>query len=547
MRGSLTLLALATMHAYAEKPVISQSIAVDGGHIAAAPADPRGIRVFKGIPYAAPPIGERRWRAPGAVESWSGVRPSDRFGASCSQVDMFAGAGLSGNGQSEDCLYLNIWTPARAAGERLPVFVWIHGGAYVVGSGNESRTDGAALAAKGLIVVTFNYRLGVFGFLAHPDLTDEVPQHASGNYGLLDQIAALRWIQRNIAAFGGDPTRVAIGGNSAGATSVNILMASPLAKGLFSRAIAQGGSAMSVSAPNDGSPLPREIEERKGLHFAHSLGARGMKDLRALSADALLKASGTDWNTWAWNASIDGYVLPAAPLELFQQGRQNDVPLLVGWAANEGAVIGRATFGGDDEPFAPQIATRFGKLAPDVLRLYPAGTIAEERASKAALAGEGFISYPSWTWAVAQSRTGKQPVFNYKFAYPPPVPPGYGRDSIIGEPGAFHGAEMTYVFGNFMHNPGWNLSAVDQRVSAGMQAYWIRFISSGDPNGEEGLPVWPAYREPAPERLYVTSQGFEVVPDADRERFEALGRLAADVPGSLSYRGMDAQRWARRP
>lgn len=550
MSGLLTLIALATMHAYAqtaayaETGVTSQSIAVDGGHIAAAPADSRGIRVFKGIPYAAPPTGERRWRAPADVAPWSGVRASDSFGASCPQADLFAGAGMSAGKQSEDCLYLNIWTPARAAGERLPVFVWIHGGAYVVGSGSDSKIDGAALAAKGVIVVTFNYRLGVFGFLTHPDLAAEVPQRASGNYGLLDQIAALRWIQRNIEKFGGDPTRVTIGGHSAGATSVNIVMASPLAKGLFSRAIAQSGSAMSVSAPNDGSPLPREIEERKGLHFARSLGARNIADLRAQPAEALLKASGTDWNAWAWNASVDGYVLPAAPLDLFQRGQRNDVPLLVGWTANEGAAIGRATFGGDDEPFAPQIAERFGKLAPDVLRLYPAGTIAQERASKAALAGEGFISYPSWTWAVAQSRTSKQPVFAYKFAHAPPVPPEYGRDSIIGVPGAFHGAEMAYVFGTFSQRPDWNFSAMDQRIAAGMQAYWVRFIATGDPNGEVGLPTWFAYRGLTPQRLYVSSRGLEVLPDTDRERFEALGRLAAAVPGSLSYRGMDAQRWA---
>lgn len=543
-RSLLVALAFLPTCASSENSLTSQAIAVDGGRIAAASADAHGVRVFKGIPYAAAPVGDRRWRAPAPVEPWSGVRASDRFGPSCTQVDMFAGAGVSSGGQGEDCLYINVWTPARAGTEPLPVFVWIHGGAYVVGSGSDPRIDGASLAAQGVIVVTFNYRLGVFGFLAHPELSGEVPQRASGNYGLMDQLAALRWIQHNIARFGGDPSRVAIGGNSAGATSVNALMASPLGKGLFSRAIAQGGSAMSVSAPNDGSPLPRQLEEQKGLHFARTVGARDIQELRSLSADVLLKASGVDWSEWAWNASIDGYVVPAPPLEIFQQRRQNDVPLLVGWAANEGASIGRATFGGDDEPFAPQIEARFGKLAPDVLRLYPADTVERERASKAALAGEGFISFPSWTWGVAQSQTGTRPVFTYKFAHAPPVPADFGRASMIGSPGAFHGSEMAYVFGNFPVDQGWNVTDMDREISRGMQTYWLRFIATGNPNGAAGLPEWPAYRGPTPERLLIDEQRFRVLPDADRERFETLGRLAAAVPGSLSYRGMDARRWS---
>lgn len=542
-KALLGALAIVAMSVPAENSLTPPAIAVDGGRIAAAPADSHGVRVFKGIPYAAPPTGDRRWRAPAPVEPWLDVRASDQFGPACTQVDMFAGAGMSGGGQGEDCLYLNVWTAARPGGEPLPVFVWIHGGAYVVGSGSDSKIDGASLAAQGVIVVTFNYRIGVFGFLAHPELSGEVPQRASGNYGLMDQLAALRWVQHNIARFGGDPSRVAIGGNSAGATSVNALMASPLGKGLFSRAIAQGGSAMSVSAPNDGSPLPRQVEEQKGMEFARSVGARNIRELRALPADALLKASGTDWSQWAWNASIDGYVVPAPPLEIFQQRRQNDVPMLVGWAANEGANIGRATFGGDDEPFAPQIEARFGKLAPEVLRLYPADTVEHERASKAAIAGEGFISYPTWAWAVAQSRAGTEPVFTYKFAHAPPVPADYGRTSMIGPPGAFHGSEMSYVFGNFPANQKWNITAADREISRGMQAYWLRFIATGDPNGGADLPTWPAYRDSSPQRLLVDAKGFQVLPDADRERFEALGRLAAAVPGSLSYRGMDARRW----
>lgn len=521
-----------------------RSLAIEGGHVGIPPADSSGVRVFKGIPYAAPPVDHRRWRAPAPVEPWRGVKATDRFEASCAQANMFPGVGDLDGQQSEDCLYLNVWTPAHNASERLPVLVWIHGGAFVLLSGNEPRLDGVTLARQGVIVVTFNYRLGVFGFLAHPDLTAESSQRASGNYGIMDQIAALSWVQRNIASFGGDPSRVAIGGNSSGATSVNVLMASPLAAGLFTRAIAQGGSAMPASPPNDGSPLPRAIEESKGRHFATSLGASGPRELRALPMTALVEASGEDWSSWGWNACIDGYVLPAPPLEVFHRRQQNDVPLLVGWSANEGAALGRATFGGDDESFAPQIAARFGARAPEILRLYPAHSREQERAAKAALAGEGFIAYPSWTWAVVQSRTGKQPVFVYKFEHPPPVPPGYGRQSMLGDPGAFHGGEMPYVFGTFARFADWQFAPADFQIAAGMQSYWIHFIASGDPNGGAKLPIWPAYQGPAPRRLHVDARGFHVLPDADRCRFEQLGRLAAAAPGSLSYRGMSVERWA---
>lgn len=547
MKKILVLAGLVGLGAVWGEAMSAPTVAVEGGLIAAAPADARGIHVFKGLPYAAPPVGERRWKEPAPLEPWSGVRPTDQFGTSCAQSDMFGGAGTEGvtDTRSEDCLYLNIWTPSQKAQDSLPVFVWMHGGAFVVGSGGEPRAAGGMLATKGIIVVTLNYRMGVFGFFSHPDLTAEVPQHASGNYGLMDQIAALRWIQRNIAKFGGDPTRVAIGGGSAGATSVNILMASPLAKGLFSRVIAQGGSAMSVSEPNDGSPLPREIEERKGVHFARSVGASDLKALRALSAEALVKASGVDWSTWAWNASIDGYVLPSAAIGIFERGEQNDVPLLVGWGANEGAAIGRATFGGDDEPFAPQIEARFGKLAPEVLRLYPADTQAHERASKAAIAGEGFISWPTWTWARTQSRTGKQPVYMYKFEHAPPVPAEYGNGSMIGRPGAFHSCEMAYVFGNFQVFPTWHFSRDDQRIREGVQSYWIGFITSGNPNGTAALPAWPAYNDDSRQRMHISTSEFRPGVDADRARFEALGRLAAAVPGSLSYRGMNVEKWGK--
>lgn len=516
-------------------------IRVQGGLLAAVAADAGGVRAFKGIPYAAPPVGAGRWREPGALEGWSGVRATDQFGPQCPQTDMFGIGVQDPSSMSEDCLYLNVWTPARSTSERLPVLVWIHGGAYVIGSGDASQHG--LLVSKGLVIVTINYRLGVFGFLSHPALTNESPHRASGNYGLLDQIAALQWVQGNIAAFGGDPDRVTIGGSSAGATSVNILMTSPLARGLFQRAIGKSGAAMPASGIGDGSPLPLAIEEGKGVCFARSLGARDLQALRRLPTGALLAMSGSDWSQWAWNASIDGYVLPAPPAELFAQGRQNDVPLLASWTTHEGAAIGRATFGGDGQSFPDQIRASFGRNADAVLQWYPAGSPDQARASKVALAGEGFIAYPTWTWALAQQRSGTQPVFLYRFGYRPPMPEGWSKDSMLGDPGAFHGADSTYLFGSFAEHAGWAFGEEDYRLSALLQSYWVNFARAGDPNGP-GLPEWPAYRAGAQARkLYIEQHSVRAAADGDAARLQALGKLLRDSPGSLRYRDMETERW----
>jgi len=520
------------------------SIRVDGGLLAAAPADAAGVRAFKGIPYAAPPVGQRRWQAPAPVEAWTGVSTVEKFGAPCMQTPLAGYDNSLAASDSEDCLSLNLWTAAKSRGEKLPVLVWFHGGAFVIGSGAASEINGASLAARGLIVVTVNYRIGPFGFLAHPELTTEAPQHTSGNYALLDQVAALGWVQRNIAAFGGDPKRVTISGSSAGGTSVNVLMVSPLAKGKFSRVIANSGAALPTTGVDDSSPLPRSIEENKGLHFARSVGARNLAELRALPAETLAAAAGGQWGAWAWNASIDGYVLPAAPGDIFARGRQSDVPLMIGWTGNEGATMGLATFGDDRESFRDQIVARFGQASEEVFRLYPVGSLDAERASKVALAGDGFIGFPSWRWITAQQRTGKQPIFVYQFNHAPPVPPDYGKGTMLGAPGAFHGAQTRYFFGTLPS--GWKLTEADRNLSATLQSYWINFARTGNPNGG-GLSVWTAYDGTAPQKLYIDATGARSAPDAELERFVALERLFRESPAAMRFRGMDTARWKDAP
>jgi para-nitrobenzyl esterase len=540
--SALALIAISTTQAEAA----GQPIRVDGGLIANAVPDGAGIRSFRGIPYAAAPVGSLRWHAPQPPESWQGVRPVDRFGPACAQSSEFSNPTDAPEGYSEDCLSVNVTTPARSAGERLPVLVWIHGGAYVVGSSASPGLDGENLAVRGLVVVTMNYRLGALGFLAHPELSRESPVGASGNYGILDQIAALRWVHAHIAAFGGDPDRIAIAGHSAGSTSVNVLMASPLARGLFAFAIAEGGSAMPASGANDGSPLPRDIEERKGLYFMNAVGASSLAGLRAVPLEKLLAEAGGGWSRWAWNASIDGLALPRAPLEIFARGEQNDVPLLLGWNSNEGAQMGRSTFGDEREALGPQLATRFGALLPQLLRLYPIGSQDAERAAKVALAGDGFIGYPSWTWAIAQLRTGHQPVFVFKFTHAPPVPEGFNKDSMLGPPGAFHGAELTYLFGTFARRERWNFVAADRHLGEQLQGYWSAFVASGNPN-RAGLPYWPRYSERNPHKLYFDDDGAHSAPDGDFERLTRLGQILRQAPQSLRYRDMDVTRWNGRP
>ncbi|MBW3629602.1 MAG: carboxylesterase family protein, partial [Gemmatimonadetes bacterium] len=293
---------------------------------------PSGVKLFKGIPFAAPPVRELRWKAPQPAASWQGVRKADRFGPQCMQARIYSDMVFRNEGTSEDCLYLNVWTPTPATSARLPVLVYFYGGGFNAGDGSEPRYDGENMARKGMVVVTMSYRLGVFGFFSHPELTAESPQRASGNYGLMDQTASLRWVRENIAAFGGDPNRVTIAGESAGSFSVSAQMASPMARGLFAGAIGESGAFLGQTL----ATAPRATTEQNGVTFGNAVGARSLAALRALSAIELLDASQRQ-GLPRFGANVDGQFFTESPLETYTAGRQARVPLLAGWNSEESA------------------------------------------------------------------------------------------------------------------------------------------------------------------------------------------------------------------
>jgi para-nitrobenzyl esterase len=434
------------------------------------------VRVFKGIPYAAPPVGDLRWRAPKPAAKWEGVRTADKFGANCMQRTP-NGGGFPPNGgdrsateMNEDCLYLNVYTAARSANDKRPVMVWIHGGALVSGSG--AIYEGEDLAAKGAVVVTINYRLGAFGFFAHPELTKESDRNASGNYGLLDQVAALEWVRKNIGAFGGDARRVTIFGESAGSWSVNFLTASPLAKGLFQRAIGESGAEF--------APVAKLVEaEQAGVKFGHSAGAETLAALRALPASELQKPGGYV------GPDIDGYFLPEDLNTIFAKGKQNDVPTLIGSNEDEGTIFTPATATGAS--FREQSQKRYGADAEAFLKLYPFNSDSEARAAQAASMRDYTFGWEMRTWARMQTKTGKSKVYLYFFSH---VPPGPNAARL----GAQHGAEIAYVFNwpNAKSAPA-TWQAYDHELANTVSSYWLNFAATGDPNGK-GLPKWPAFR-----------------------------------------------------
>jgi para-nitrobenzyl esterase len=476
--------ALSAVAAATVAPAAPPVAVTDAGAVQGSISD--GVTSWKGIPFAAPPVGDLRWREPQPVARWSGIRQATEFGPRCMQQPLFPDMQFRSPVPSEDCLYLNVWTPAELGGSpkrKLPVLVYIYGGGFLAGDSSEKRYDGAALARRGIVVVTVNYRLGVFGFFSHPELTAESPHRASGNYGLLDQAAALAWVKRNIAAFGGDSNHVTIGGESAGSIAVSALMASPLSRNKIAGAIGESGALMLGL-----TPPPLAEAERQGTAFAQGIGAPTLAALRAIPADKLLAAQGSA-KDMPFRAVIDGYFLKEPPSITFASRKAAHVPLLVGSNSQEGP--GSAIFGDAGPTVANYRAglTRvFGNKADALFALYPARTDAEVLPIATALASDTFLALPTWKWFDLQRRTGA-PTYYYYFTR---VRPAMVTDTSGGPApwGAWHSAEIEYALGNLDANPIYRWTDEDRKVSATMSAYFANFIKTGDPN-DRSLPAWP--------------------------------------------------------
>ncbi|HYG82910.1 MAG TPA: carboxylesterase family protein, partial [Pyrinomonadaceae bacterium] len=392
-------------------PPKGERVKTAGGVVEGSADSGTGVRAFKGVPFAAPPVGDLRWKPPQPVRKWRGVRRAVQFGPRCMQAPIFGDMNFRSNGMSEDCLYLNVWTPAKSDKERLPVLVYFYGGGFVAGSGDEPRYDGESMARRGIVAVTVNYRLGVFGFFAHPELTKESPHRASGNYALQDQAAALRWVRENIAAFGGDPNRVTIAGESAGSVSVSALMASPLSKDLIAGAIGESGAITGTLRA-----VPLAQAEAVGAKFAAELGAPSLKALRAMTTEQIFEPAtkGGFASVGRFPITVDGYFLPEDPAAIYAAGRQARVPLLVGWNSEE-MNSGFLLQGQEPTPENYEKAVRrvYGERADEALKLYPATTKDEVLRSATDLAGDLFIAYSTWKWADLHARTGGKPVYRY--------------------------------------------------------------------------------------------------------------------------------------
>jgi para-nitrobenzyl esterase len=501
-----------------------------------------GVRSFKGIPFAEPPVGDLRWKVPQPVKNWEGVRKADDFGPRCMQhTGPNADYWFRGKGMSEDCLYLNVWTPAKSSNEMLPVLVYVFGGGFQNGDGSEPRYDGESMARKGIVAITLNYRTNIFGFFSHPELTKESGHHASGNYGLLDQVAALEWVQKNIAAFGGDPKRVTVAGESAGSISVSALMASPLSRDLMARAIGESGALISTLPPR-----PLAETEKDGSKFGELAGAASLKELRAMSADKIEEVVakmapmgvGAPGSATApalrFSANLDGYFLPKTPLEIFEAGEQAKVPLLAG--SNSQEMAGRLILGQSEptvENFAAAIHKLYGDKADEVLKVYAPKKDEEVMQAATDLASARFISHSTWTWTELQMKTGGHPVYRYFYArVRPPYLGMPGQTPPPANPatkalGAVHSAEIQYAMGNLDLDPRYTWGAEDHKVSETMQSYFVNFIKTGNPNGA-GAPEWPAYgADTGYMRMRIDVQS-KAEPEPDRARYQVLDMIFAN-------------------
>jgi len=494
-----------------------EPLPVESGLIADVAADASGVRGFKGIPYASPPVGDLRWKRAVPAKPWDEVRKAEEWGPRCMQSNRLGDIDPLNKRMEEDCLYLNVWTPARSSSEKLPVMFWIHGGSNNVGSGSQPDYDGANLAKKGVVVVTINYRLDVFGFLAHPELTAESGANSSGNYGLLDQIAALQWVQQNISAFGGDSGSVTVFGESAGAFDISLLMVSPFAKGLFARAIGESGGAL-TPIPAFG-PKPLRVGEQDGVKFAKELGVSSVAEFRAKSAQEVLQAAIKTPIVYGFGV-VDGYVVPEHPAKAYAQGKQHEVPLLAGWNTDEGTLFAaRLVKWGPDLPsYTERIRTQFKDHAEEVLKLYPPGATAEDdKRSFAELFGDELIAYGNWAWIERNATRPTPPTYRYYFMRRPPGAPELSVNPLAA-PGVYHAAELYYAWNNLQIRD-WPWEDADRRLADVMSTYWVNFAKTGNPNGS-GLPEWPIYKPGGSGQVMQLGKEIAVRGEQRRDRYE---------------------------
>lgn len=469
-----------------------------------------GLTVYRGIPFAAAPVGDLRWRPPQPAAKWDGVRLTTEFAPGPIQ------GGNPPSGKSEDCLYLNVWTPAESQDDSIPVLVWIYGGGFGGGSTADPNFNGEQLARKGVVLVSIAYRVGVLGFLAHPELSAESLQRVSGNYGLLDMIAGLEWVQKNIAAFGGDPDKVTIFGESAGGIAVSMLCASPLAKGLFHGAISQSGGSFGPPRPTTYPGENQKIladAERDGEAYAESAGVSSIAELRAIPSDQL--PSGRGWPI------IDGWVIPDDQYTLYETGRFNDTPILVGYNSDEGASFSPPR---TPEDYIAGVRERYGPFADRLLEAYPVGTDTVPKTARD-LTRDAAFGWHTWIWARLQARTETSPVFFYYFDHHPDYP----ADSPRAGYGAPHGADVPYVFQQ-LDPSNLQITETDLALSETIATYWTNFAKYGDPNGED-VPPWPAFSDAHPDVMY-----FDQTPHI------------GSVPSAESLKVLDAYfAWRRTP
>jgi para-nitrobenzyl esterase len=506
-----------------------------------------GIRMFRGVPFGAPPVGDLRWKPPQPVKQWTGVRQAKEFAHHCMQGQVFGNMGFRTPGMSEDCLYLNVWTPAKSGNEKLPVLIYFFGGGYRAGDGSEPRYDGEAIAKKGVVAVTSSYRLGAFGFLAHPELTKESPRHSSGNYALADQVATIKWVYDNIAAFGGDPKRITIAGESAGSITVSAMMASPLSRGMIAGAIGSSGSMMGTLPA-----VPLSEGEQTGVKFMQAAGKSSLAELRAIPEKELLDLT-MKTDAVRFPPVVDGWVLPKSPLSIFEAGEQAHVPLLVGWNSEE--QNWRTLLGQQAEPtpenYQKAVREAYGPHADEVLKAYPGTTQQEVIDNGTLLASARFTAFSSWKWLELQAKTGGgKPVYRYFYSHPRPQMrpemgnavaglaggvitggnntggnnPGRGRGPRPRATGATHSSDIEYAMGNLDSNHVYGWADEDHKISDVFLSAYANFVKTGNPNGP-GVPDWPQMKlGDAPVLMRIDVQS-KAEPDTQRSRWLLLDRI----------------------